>query len=119
MTLSGLASSFADVPRAFTFIATLGRLGLVTRVLRAAPGQGIPPGEQEPVRRLPALSPSVADISRSAPRRPVLRTLPPLRTTPLLYMLDRDWPYAGPGQKREREPHGHHRKHPSSDALHV
>ena len=34
MTLSGVASNFAGIPLAFAFIATLGRLGLVTVVLR-------------------------------------------------------------------------------------
>jgi len=34
MTFSGVASNFAGVPLAFAFIATLGRLGLVTLVLR-------------------------------------------------------------------------------------
>jgi putative spermidine/putrescine transport system permease protein len=34
MTFSGVASNFAGVPLAFAFLATLGRLGLVTVVLR-------------------------------------------------------------------------------------
>jgi putative spermidine/putrescine transport system permease protein len=34
MTFSGVASNFAGVPLAFAFIATLGRLGLLTVVLR-------------------------------------------------------------------------------------
>lgn len=34
LTFSGVASNFAGVPLAFAFIATLGRLGLVTLVLR-------------------------------------------------------------------------------------
>lgn len=34
MTFSGVASNFAGVPLAFAFIATLGRLGLVTLMLR-------------------------------------------------------------------------------------
>jgi putative spermidine/putrescine transport system permease protein len=34
MTFSGVASNFAGVPLAFAFLATLGRLGLVTLVLR-------------------------------------------------------------------------------------
>ena len=34
MTFSGVASNFAGVPLAFAFIATLGRLGLVTVLLR-------------------------------------------------------------------------------------
>jgi putative spermidine/putrescine transport system permease protein len=34
MTFSGVASNFAGVPLAFAFIATLGRLGLVTIVIR-------------------------------------------------------------------------------------
>jgi len=34
MTLSGVASNFAGVPLAFAFMATLGRLGFVTLVLR-------------------------------------------------------------------------------------
>jgi putative spermidine/putrescine transport system permease protein len=34
MTFSGVASNFAGVPLAFAFIATLGRLGLITVVLR-------------------------------------------------------------------------------------
>ena len=34
MTFSGVASNFAGVPLAFAFIATLGRLGLVTLLLR-------------------------------------------------------------------------------------
>jgi putative spermidine/putrescine transport system permease protein len=34
MTFSGVASNFAGVPLAFAFIATLGRIGLVTIVLR-------------------------------------------------------------------------------------
>jgi putative spermidine/putrescine transport system permease protein len=35
MTFSGVASNFAGVPLAFAFLATLGRLGLVTVLLRA------------------------------------------------------------------------------------
>jgi len=35
MTLSGVASNFAGVPLAFAFLATVGRLGLLTIVLRA------------------------------------------------------------------------------------
>ncbi|HEV7346114.1 MAG TPA: ABC transporter permease subunit [Devosia sp.] len=38
MTFSGVASNFAGVPLAFAFIATLGRLGLVTIILRAVFG---------------------------------------------------------------------------------
>ncbi|WP_411033040.1 ABC transporter permease [Shinella sp. BYT-45] len=38
MTFSGVASNFAGVPLAFAFIATLGRLGLVTLILREAFG---------------------------------------------------------------------------------
>lgn len=34
MTFSGVASNFAGVPLAFAFIATLGRLGLITVILR-------------------------------------------------------------------------------------
>ncbi|WP_404801274.1 MULTISPECIES: ABC transporter permease [Aminobacter] len=34
MTFSGVASNFAGVPLAFAFLATLGRLGLVTVILR-------------------------------------------------------------------------------------
>ncbi len=34
MTFSGVASNFAGVPLAFAFIATLGRLGLVTVLLK-------------------------------------------------------------------------------------
>ena len=34
MTFSGVASNFAGVPLAFAFIATLGRVGLVTMLLR-------------------------------------------------------------------------------------
>ena len=34
MTFSGVASNFAGIPLAFAFIATLGRLGLVTVILR-------------------------------------------------------------------------------------
>ena len=34
MTFSGVASNFAGVPLAFAFLATLGRLGLVTVLLR-------------------------------------------------------------------------------------
>lgn len=34
MTFSGVASNFAGVPLAFAFIATLGRLGLVTLIMR-------------------------------------------------------------------------------------
>jgi putative spermidine/putrescine transport system permease protein len=34
MTFSGVASNFAGIPLAFAFIATLGRLGLVTILLR-------------------------------------------------------------------------------------
>jgi putative spermidine/putrescine transport system permease protein len=36
MTFSGVASNFAGVPLAFAFLATLGRLGLVTVLLRDA-----------------------------------------------------------------------------------
>ena len=35
MTFSGVASQFAGIPLAFAFIATLGRLGLITVLLRA------------------------------------------------------------------------------------
>jgi len=38
MTFSGVASNFAGIPLAFAFIATLGRLGLITVVLRTAFG---------------------------------------------------------------------------------
>jgi len=38
LTFSGVASNFAGVPLAFAFIATLGRLGLVTIVLKAVFG---------------------------------------------------------------------------------
>lgn len=41
MTFSGVASNFAGVPLAFAFIATLGRLGLVTLVLRDVFGVNI------------------------------------------------------------------------------
>ena len=34
MTFCGVASNFAGVPLAFAFIATLGRLGLVTVLLK-------------------------------------------------------------------------------------
>ncbi len=35
MTFSGVASNFAGVPLAFAFLATLGRLGLVTVLARS------------------------------------------------------------------------------------
>ncbi len=35
MTFSGVASNFAGIPLAFAFLATLGRLGLVTLILRS------------------------------------------------------------------------------------
>ncbi len=38
LSFSGVASNFAGVPLAFAFIATLGRMGLVTAVLKAAFG---------------------------------------------------------------------------------
>ena len=38
LTFSGVASNFAGVPLAFAFLATLGRLGLVTALLRSAFG---------------------------------------------------------------------------------
>ena len=38
MTFSGVASNFAGIPLAFAFIATLGRLGLVTVLLRTLVG---------------------------------------------------------------------------------
>jgi putative spermidine/putrescine transport system permease protein len=38
MTFSGVASNFAGVPLAFAFISTLGRLGLVTIILKAVFG---------------------------------------------------------------------------------
>jgi putative spermidine/putrescine transport system permease protein len=38
MTFSGVASNFAGVPLAFAFIATLGRLGLVTIILKTVFG---------------------------------------------------------------------------------
>ncbi|HTJ58218.1 MAG TPA: ABC transporter permease subunit [Devosiaceae bacterium] len=38
LTFSGVASNFAGIPLAFAFIATLGRLGLITVVLRTAFG---------------------------------------------------------------------------------
>ncbi len=41
MTFSGVASNFAGVPLAFAFLATLGRLGLVTILLRDAFGINI------------------------------------------------------------------------------
>lgn len=41
MTFSGVASNFAGVPLAFAFLATLGRLGLVTVILRDAFGINI------------------------------------------------------------------------------
>mgnify|MGYP002653766103 CR=1 FL=1 len=41
LTFSGVASNFAGVPLAFAFIATLGRLGLVTLVLRDVFGVNI------------------------------------------------------------------------------
>jgi putative spermidine/putrescine transport system permease protein len=41
MTFSGVASNFAGVPLAFAFIATLGRLGLVTIILKTAFGVDI------------------------------------------------------------------------------
>lgn len=36
LTFSGIASNFAGVPLAFAFIATLGRLGMLTAILKAA-----------------------------------------------------------------------------------
>ncbi|WP_248305020.1 ABC transporter permease subunit [Devosia sp. FKR38] len=41
MTFSGVASNFAGVPLAFAFIATLGRLGLVTIILKTVFGLDI------------------------------------------------------------------------------
>ncbi|MCO5064934.1 MAG: ABC transporter permease subunit [Rhizobiaceae bacterium] len=41
MTFSGVASNFAGVPLAFAFIATLGRLGLVTVILRDVFGMNL------------------------------------------------------------------------------
>ena len=41
MTFSGVASNFAGVPLAFAFIATLGRLGLITALLKTALGLDI------------------------------------------------------------------------------
>ena len=41
MTFSGVASNFAGVPLAFAFLATLGRLGLVTIILAASFGLDI------------------------------------------------------------------------------
>ena len=41
LTFSGVASNFAGVPLAFAFIATLGRLGLVTLLLRDLAGINI------------------------------------------------------------------------------
>jgi putative spermidine/putrescine transport system permease protein len=38
LTFSGIASNFAGVPLAFAFIATLGRLGLVTALLKSTVG---------------------------------------------------------------------------------
>jgi putative spermidine/putrescine transport system permease protein len=38
MTFSGVASNFAGIPLAFAFLATLGRLGLVTIILKAVFG---------------------------------------------------------------------------------
>src|SRR5689334_2855228 len=38
LTFSGIASNFAGVPLAFAFIATLGRLGLVTALLKRTAG---------------------------------------------------------------------------------
>jgi putative spermidine/putrescine transport system permease protein len=38
LTFSGVASNFAGVPLAFSFIATMGRMGLVTTVLRTTVG---------------------------------------------------------------------------------
>jgi putative spermidine/putrescine transport system permease protein len=41
MTFSGVASNFAGIPLAFAFLATLGRLGLVTVVLKTVFGLDI------------------------------------------------------------------------------
>lgn len=41
LSFSGVASNFAGVPLAFAFIATLGRMGIVTAVLKAAFGVNI------------------------------------------------------------------------------
>src|SRR4029453_2300859 len=41
MTFSGVASNFAGVPLAFAFLATLGRLGLVTVLLNSLFGFNI------------------------------------------------------------------------------
>ncbi len=41
MTFSGVASNFAGVPLSFAFIATLGRLGLITVVMREVFGFNI------------------------------------------------------------------------------
>lgn len=41
LTFSGVASNFAGVPLAFAFIATLGQMGLVTRVLNELLGHNI------------------------------------------------------------------------------
>jgi putative spermidine/putrescine transport system permease protein len=38
MTFSGVASNFAGIPLAFAFIATLGRIGLATIILKSALG---------------------------------------------------------------------------------
>ena len=41
LTFSGVASNFAGVPLAFAFLATLGRVGLVTVLLRDVFGLNI------------------------------------------------------------------------------
>ncbi len=41
LTFSGVASNFAGVPLAFAFLATLGRLGLVTVLLKTVFGFNI------------------------------------------------------------------------------
>ena len=48
MTFSGVASNFAGVPLAFAFMATLGRLGLVTVLLRNVGARSLRPRLQHP-----------------------------------------------------------------------
>ena len=48
MTFSGVASNFAGVPLAFAFLATLGRLGLVTVLLRRLRLRSLRPRLQHP-----------------------------------------------------------------------
>ena len=64
MTFSGVASNFAGVPLAFAFLATLGRLGLVTILLKAVRLRPLSRRLQPPELLGPRPSPTSTSRSR-------------------------------------------------------